>query len=1031
MSSSNLLVKAGEDEPKEVADAVLTPPPEETSNDGASSEELKLDAPTVADSAAAATAANALHSTTEEEKREEMREELERQRREGTQEDQDQRHEDPDLVQEEMVPAFQEGKKRVKVYELRGQAWEDRGTGFVEGIYDEASDEALLVVTREETAATEQLAQDGQPQPVEEPVEPGGFFREGEDPFLLRSRVGKTEQYSRQQETLIVWTETNGLDVALSFQDPEGCNNIWDFIQEVQRHLQLIYDDQAPMSASSSSPMPPSPQLAHEQANQQEQETALKVSSRSIAGREKTVEFVITNDYVRQMIRVFEVAEDMESLDDLHSLCTMMSTILSLNDNGLYEYLLQEDVFLGMAGIMEYDPEYPTYKASYREFLSGGSRFKEVVPIEDENVRAKIHQTYRLLYLKDVILARVLDDPMFNILNSLLFFNQIDIITHIANNDRFLSELFSGFKESKLKIAEVSGKRAVTPEPGDVNEEENKRRKDVVALLHQLMLMGKQVQLQHRQQLYRTLVERGLLFVCEWALKQEDPTILNQIAEMLSIVIDHDVNVVRTHALREHAEKRKTIAEDMSSLMLSTTDLGLKSQMADAIRTLVDIGGEGSEIPNILRTQRDQATGDAFLGYFYEACIIDMYKPIVELPDFKAYKGKSQPQRDSYLSELLAFFVAQHGHRAQFFILSNPVSMRIASLLYMKQKPLRHASLRYLRACLKASNHFIHRHLIKYEMLLPMLELLEAELPRDNMLSSTCLDILEVIRKDNLKVVVNHLFEKYKPRLQVLAERPLLKPYILALATSALRTLLNRDTRLNSGSFSKRMDTTEDDYFNGDSDEELIGPTPPSATDPVTSPTGAQKRKRPIESDAIDTTQPAKLSRPAHGERPSTGGVLGLDYDDGSLRPSAPIQNESTNSVMRPTIDSAEASGSNTSASPGTRIKLKLNSPNSPWTPAGQDLDEITSRMTKKRKQEIEQDEDGFGSLLTNSRPATPKPSKTEQTQLLREKPSGGVVGLGLAMKDAGKKLKINLGFGRKSGAEADKKKGDQGNQTT
>lgn len=242
------------------------------------------------------------------------------------------------------------------------------------------------------------------------------------------------------------------------------------------------------------------------------------------------------------------------------------------------------------------DPDYPTYKASYREFLSGGSRFKEVVPIADETVRAKIHQTYRLLYLKDVILARVLDDPMFNILNSLLFFNQIDIITHIASNDRFLSELFSGFKETKLKNAAGAGKsNAITP-PEDLNEEENKRRKDVVALLHQLMLMGKQVQLQHRQQLYRTLVERGLLFVCEWALKQEDSTILNQIAEMLSIVIDHDVNAVRTHALREHAEKRKTIAEDMMSLMLSTSDLGLKSQMADAIRTLVDIGGEGSEV---------------------------------------------------------------------------------------------------------------------------------------------------------------------------------------------------------------------------------------------------------------------------------------------------------------------------------------------------------------------------------------------------------------------------------------------------
>jgi hypothetical protein len=29
------------------------------------------------------------------------------------------------------------------------------------------------------------------------------------------------------------------------------------------------------------------------------------------------------------------------------------SVTVSLNDNGLYEYLLQEDVFLGMAGIME------------------------------------------------------------------------------------------------------------------------------------------------------------------------------------------------------------------------------------------------------------------------------------------------------------------------------------------------------------------------------------------------------------------------------------------------------------------------------------------------------------------------------------------------------------------------------------------------------------------------------------------------------------------------------------------------------
>jgi len=38
-------------------------------------------------------------------------------------------------------------------------------------------------------------------------------------------------------DTLIVWTEPDGADYALSFQDPEGCLEVWNFIQEVQRHM--------------------------------------------------------------------------------------------------------------------------------------------------------------------------------------------------------------------------------------------------------------------------------------------------------------------------------------------------------------------------------------------------------------------------------------------------------------------------------------------------------------------------------------------------------------------------------------------------------------------------------------------------------------------------------------------------------------------------------------------------------------------------------------------------------------------------
>lgn len=38
-------------------------------------------------------------------------------------------------------------------------------------------------------------------------------------------------------ETLIVWTETDGTDYALSFQDIEGCADVWEYILDVQRAI--------------------------------------------------------------------------------------------------------------------------------------------------------------------------------------------------------------------------------------------------------------------------------------------------------------------------------------------------------------------------------------------------------------------------------------------------------------------------------------------------------------------------------------------------------------------------------------------------------------------------------------------------------------------------------------------------------------------------------------------------------------------------------------------------------------------------
>jgi hypothetical protein len=104
-------------------------------------------------------------------------------------------------------------KKRVKVYELRDNDWFDRGTGFCSTTLIETPDQAEDPDSKEA-----QLLVHSEDEP---------------DRLLLETTVTKGETFHKQQETLIVWTEsspdgpTGGTDMALSFQEPDGCASIW------------------------------------------------------------------------------------------------------------------------------------------------------------------------------------------------------------------------------------------------------------------------------------------------------------------------------------------------------------------------------------------------------------------------------------------------------------------------------------------------------------------------------------------------------------------------------------------------------------------------------------------------------------------------------------------------------------------------------------------------------------------------------------------------------------------------------------
>ena len=53
--------------------------------------------------------------------------------------------------------------------------------------------------------------------------------------LLLESKIQPDTAYQKQQETLIVWSEGDNFDLALSFQEKAGCDEIWEKICQVKR----------------------------------------------------------------------------------------------------------------------------------------------------------------------------------------------------------------------------------------------------------------------------------------------------------------------------------------------------------------------------------------------------------------------------------------------------------------------------------------------------------------------------------------------------------------------------------------------------------------------------------------------------------------------------------------------------------------------------------------------------------------------------------------------------------------------------
>ena len=82
-------------------------------------------------------------------------------------------------------------------------------------------------------------------------------------------------------------------------------------------------------------------------------EQMMRAASSTPTGRDSLTKFILNEDYIPKLLPLVSIAEDLESLTDLHRLCNIVKTIILLNDSTIIEHVVSDNCVLGVVGALE------------------------------------------------------------------------------------------------------------------------------------------------------------------------------------------------------------------------------------------------------------------------------------------------------------------------------------------------------------------------------------------------------------------------------------------------------------------------------------------------------------------------------------------------------------------------------------------------------------------------------------------------------------------------------------------------------
>eukprot|EP00073_Rattus_norvegicus_P055310 XP_017457796.1 PREDICTED: putative SMEK homolog 3 [Rattus norvegicus] len=613
---------------------------------------------------------------------------------------------------------------RVKVYVMmEDKQWKDIGAGQISSKYIDRLQGVCLLVHSES---------DGSP--------------------ILECKIQPNVPYQKHQGKVIIWSEAKNHGTAIHFQEPNDCQETWEVICQVQGKdpnveiTQLLTDDLESFKDMLLSWN--KVEMSSCELHTLENIADLLSFVNEAPSHKKILTLVLEKEgYIKKLLQLFKTCEKHQNIDGLHYLNNIIRGILFLDNIHLFNIMFSDEFIMDVVGCLEYGPGLDEPK-QHRQFLTQNVKFKNVMQITHSQLRKKIQQTYRMQYIYDIVLPTpsIFEVNLLHDLSTMIFFNKIEIITMLQEDEHFLLEVLAQLKDNTVS---------------------NERRHELLLFFKEFCAFAKTLHFQKKNTLLKTLIKLGIISALKVVVHMHDYQIQVAALELFAHLVEYSPRLIRAYAMKE-----AQYSEDNDGLLInimikqmtcdSDPEFSRSIILTTVLHAILD--------PENMRVTTKGHERRKFLNYFYRHCMNKLIEPILSI----TVENNSDDNRvnicpDNYqnaqllgaILEILTFCVQYHSKYVKNYIISKNLLSRILILMSSKHTFLILCAVRFMRKMIGLKDKMYNLYIVEKNLFEPVVNAFMHNGHRYNMLNSAIIELFEFIRQENIKSLIANIVEKF------------------------------------------------------------------------------------------------------------------------------------------------------------------------------------------------------------------------------------------------------------------------------